>query len=43
MPAALVKERLLARIRDRSATTSIIGLGYVGLPLFGRTSIWHRP
>jgi UDP-N-acetyl-D-glucosamine dehydrogenase len=33
MPQALVKDRLLSRIRDRSATTGIIGLGYVGLPL----------
>jgi UDP-N-acetyl-D-glucosamine dehydrogenase len=33
MPQALVKDRLLLKIRDRSATTGIIGLGYVGLPL----------
>lgn len=33
MPQALVKDRLLARIGDRSATTAVIGLGYVGLPL----------
>lgn len=33
MPQTLVKDRLLARIRDRSATTGVIGLGYVGLPL----------
>jgi UDP-N-acetyl-D-glucosamine dehydrogenase len=33
MPQALVKDRLLSKIRDRSATTGIIGLGYVGLPL----------
>ena len=32
-PATLVKDRLLAKIRDRSATTGVIGLGYVGLPL----------
>ena len=33
MPPQLVKDRLLAKIRDRSATTGVIGLGYVGLPL----------
>jgi UDP-N-acetyl-D-glucosamine dehydrogenase len=33
MPGTLVKDRLLAKIRDRSATTAVIGLGYVGLPL----------
>jgi UDP-N-acetyl-D-glucosamine dehydrogenase len=33
MPQALVKDRLLGKIRDRSATTGVIGLGYVGLPL----------
>ena len=33
MSAALVKDRLLGKIRDRSATAGVIGLGYVGLPL----------
>lgn len=33
MPQTLVKDRLLAKIRDRSATAGVIGLGYVGLPL----------
>ena len=33
MPQTLVKDRLLSKIRDRSATTGVIGLGYVGLPL----------
>ncbi len=33
MPQTLVKDRLLAKLRDRSATTGVIGLGYVGLPL----------
>ena len=28
-----MKEQLLARINDRSATVGVIGLGYVGLPL----------
>jgi UDP-N-acetyl-D-glucosamine dehydrogenase len=28
-----MKEKLLARINDRSATVGVIGLGYVGLPL----------
>lgn len=32
-PQTLVKDRLLAKLRDRSATTGVIGLGYVGLPL----------
>jgi UDP-N-acetyl-D-glucosamine dehydrogenase len=33
MPHSLVKDRLLAKLKDRSAVTGIIGLGYVGLPL----------
>ncbi|MEA3247685.1 MAG: nucleotide sugar dehydrogenase [Gemmatimonadota bacterium] len=33
MARALVKDRLLAKIHDRTATTAVIGLGYVGLPL----------
>lgn len=33
MARMLVKDRLLANIRDRSATTAVVGLGYVGLPL----------
>jgi UDP-N-acetyl-D-glucosamine dehydrogenase len=33
MAQTLVKDRLLSRVRDRSATTGVIGLGYVGLPL----------
>jgi UDP-N-acetyl-D-glucosamine dehydrogenase len=33
MAPALVKDRLLGKIKDRSATTGVIGLGYVGLPL----------
>lgn len=33
MSSVPVKDRLVARIRDRSATTAVIGLGYVGLPL----------
>ena len=33
MASHLVKDRLLARIKDRSATAGVIGLGYVGLPL----------
>jgi UDP-N-acetyl-D-glucosamine dehydrogenase len=33
MAPHLVKNRLLAKIKDRSATTGVIGLGYVGLPL----------
>src|SRR5215213_3463598 len=28
-----MKQQLLARISDRSATVGVIGLGYVGLPL----------
>lgn len=28
-----MKEQLLARIEDRSATVAVVGLGYVGLPL----------
>ena len=28
-----MKEQLLARINDRSATVAVVGLGYVGLPL----------
>jgi UDP-N-acetyl-D-glucosamine dehydrogenase len=28
-----VKDQLLKRISDRSATVAVIGLGYVGLPL----------
>ncbi|MEP6729678.1 MAG: NAD(P)-binding domain-containing protein, partial [bacterium] len=28
-----MKEQVLARIADRSATVGVIGLGYVGLPL----------
>ena len=32
-PQTLVKDRLLAKLRGRSATTGVIGLGYVGLPL----------
>jgi UDP-N-acetyl-D-glucosamine dehydrogenase len=28
-----MKEQLLAKIADRSATTGVVGLGYVGLPL----------
>ena len=33
MPTGLVKNRLMAKIKDRTATTGVIGLGYVGLPL----------
>ncbi|MBM4194499.1 MAG: nucleotide sugar dehydrogenase [Gemmatimonadetes bacterium] len=33
MAAQLVKSRLLRRIADREATSGVIGLGYVGLPL----------
>ncbi|MDA1081096.1 MAG: nucleotide sugar dehydrogenase [Gemmatimonadetes bacterium] len=33
MPQTLVKDRLLAKLTDRTATTGVIGLGYVGLPL----------
>lgn len=33
MSSAPVKDRLVAKLRDRSATTAVIGLGYVGLPL----------
>jgi UDP-N-acetyl-D-glucosamine dehydrogenase len=29
----MMKEKILARINDRSATVGVIGLGYVGLPL----------
>src|SRR5512136_1847945 len=30
---ATTKDRLLAKIQDRSAVVGVIGLGYVGLPL----------
>ena len=33
LPDAKMKEQVLARIADRSATVGVIGLGYVGLPL----------
>ena len=33
MPDVSHKDRLLARLADRSAVASVIGLGYVGLPL----------
>ena len=33
MPAQSHKDHLLAKLADRSAVTSVIGLGYVGLPL----------
>src|SRR6476646_10091049 len=32
-PDSQMKEKVLARIADRSATVGVIGLGYVGLPL----------
>ena len=37
------KSALLTKLENRSAIIGVVGLGYVGLPLFGRTSIWHRP
>ena len=33
----MIETQLLKKINDRSLTVGIIGLGYVGLPLF----LWH--
>ena len=33
MTTTVTKDRLLARIHDRTAVAGVVGLGYVGLPL----------
>ena len=33
---------LIERFRDRDATIAIVGMGYVGIPLLGRTTTWTR-
>src|SRR4026209_1597342 len=33
MPETTMKERLLAKLNDRTACIGVVGLGYVGLPL----------